>query len=481
MRISRIFNLNKTQYELDFVDIDPTQDLPLFVDPYFLAQRNDAWSIDASRTIRSFFQHLVTLLNQNQTRAARDLFMHLGEPNETSLGLSRGKPKGRGIGAGDANKIFVSLLKSRAVQTGIAEDLEDVRIFVDGIDKDKDSDMTTNIIRRHVIEYTQRQCELWEIPVAPSIPSGFFWNRADREWQTEYTSMLVVGNRKLLLVPKGIVSFRLAYTPQRYHQHFILNYLQHEHLRLNSALVKIRRRKDGTVIRYVLKKDVKQRVAPFTKEFIRSFTQNHPEVFRDFKSSTTRLPSSLLNEDIGARNLSAVVDHMIDTLNAIESVNRQATAYHRLAIGILEILFYPNLTYPQIEQEIHEGRKRIDITFDNAANDGFFYRLHTTYQTPAQFIFAECKNYSSDPANPELDQLAGRFGLNRGKFGLLLCRTISDMNLFLKRCSDTYADGRGIILPLVDDDLIRLLTSLKDGEPLAEHLLMERFRVVAMR
>src|SRR5690349_1753879 len=143
MRISQNFDLNKTQYELDFVDVDPAYDLPLFIDPYFLAQRNDAWSIDASRTVRSFFQHLVSLLNQNQIEAARQLFNHLGEPNETSLGLSRGRPQGRGIGTVDANKIFESLLESRAVQTGIAEDLEDTRIFVDGIDKDKTSDMTT--------------------------------------------------------------------------------------------------------------------------------------------------------------------------------------------------------------------------------------------------------------------------------------------------------------------------------------------------
>ncbi len=63
MKISEIFNLGKTQYELDFVDVDISGDLPLFIDPYFLAQRNDAWSIDASRSIRSFFQYLVTLLS----------------------------------------------------------------------------------------------------------------------------------------------------------------------------------------------------------------------------------------------------------------------------------------------------------------------------------------------------------------------------------------------------------------------------------
>ena len=55
MRITEIFGLQKTQYELDFVDIDTEGDTPLFIDSYFLAMREDPWSIDASRTIRSFF------------------------------------------------------------------------------------------------------------------------------------------------------------------------------------------------------------------------------------------------------------------------------------------------------------------------------------------------------------------------------------------------------------------------------------------
>jgi hypothetical protein len=479
MKISKIFNLEKTQYELDFVDVDISTDLPLFIDPYFLAQRNDAWSIDASRTIRSFFQHLVSLLANGFIDEARDMFTHLGEPNETCLGLSKKKPQGRGVGTKDARKIFKSLLESKAVETGLVEDLEDCRIFVDGIDKDKISDMTTNIIRKHLIDYTIHQCGLWNIPQAENAPSGFFWNRQEREWQTHYTQMLIVNERKILLVPKSITSFRLGYTPQRYHQHFVLNYLQHEHLKLNTALVKRRKRSE---VAYVTKKDVKANGAEFSKEFLRKFTEAHPEVFEDFKTSTAKIMSSPDNEEFDAPELNSVIDHLIEQLTNTPLGTPTATQYHRLVVGILELIFYPNLTCPQIEREIHDGRKRIDITFDNAALKGFFFRLHRTYKTPAQFVFVECKNYSADPANPELDQLAGRFSLNRGKFGLLLCRTFKDMNLFLARCTDTYRDDRGVILPLVDADLIQLLNAMKDEQDTAiESLLANRFREVALQ
>jgi hypothetical protein len=56
------------------------------------------------------------------------------------------------------------------------------------------------------------------------------------------------------------------------------------------------------------------------------------------------------------------------------------------------------------------------------------------------------------------------------------------MDLFLSRCADTYADDRGVILPLTDGDLIESLKAMKErNESLLESLLMERFRSIALK
>jgi hypothetical protein len=482
MRISEIFQLQKTQYELDFVDIDTGSDTPLFIDPYFLAMREDPWSIDASRTIRSFFQHLITLLQAGEIDNARELFSYLSEPNETRLGLSRNEPQGRGIGPVEADKLFISLLESQAVQSGVVEDLEDCRVFVRGIDKDKTSDMATNIIRGHLIQYTKAQCNLWGIPLYRDVPSGFMWNRSKRQWDQVHTEMLVVNDQKVLLVPKAVVSYAQRYSAQRYHRHFVLNFLQNEHLRWNSSLVRHDRRRDGTERVWVAKKDIEEEVAPMTKEFLAKFTQDHPEVFERFKTQSSQNLESISNEEITSADFDSVVDYLIAELNRIPRGSKDATRYHRTVTGIMELIFYPNLSSPQIEREIHSGRKRIDITFDNCAGSGFFYRLHNTHSIPSSFIFVECKNYKNDVANPELDQLSGRFGVNKGEFGLLLCREIDDLHTFLSRCADTYEDGRGLVIPLVDADLIGLLNALKAGTKRPEEILLqERFREIALR
>ena len=129
------------------------------------------------------------------------------------------------MGKGNADDIFESIRKSRALETGNLEHLEDMRLFVPNIDKDKVSDMTTNIIRKHLIDYTQQQCKLWDLPLTDNVATGFYWDRGARQWLNGHEPMFIVHGRKILLVPKGVVSYAKRYTPQQYHRYFVLNYL----------------------------------------------------------------------------------------------------------------------------------------------------------------------------------------------------------------------------------------------------------------
>lgn len=478
MKISERFQLGVTQYELDFVDIDTACDTPLFIDPHFLSISTDFVSAESSRTLRNFFQTFLTLVRTRELEQARRLFDNLHEPNETCLGLSKDAPRGNAIGEVDGEKLFQSIIASRAVETGIVEDIEDFRLFIEGIDKDKISDMTTNIIRKHLIRYTQDQCRLWNIPLQSNVQSGMCWDSATRMWVNFYTDMLVVNEKKIILTPKIMVSYAKKYTPQKYFNQFVLEFLQNDHLRRGSFLVQHRKNGDS----YVTKKSLKETVAPYSKELLANFTENHPDVFSDFKDWIKTSSKPLKNEDIVEDERVDIARYLIDKLNSIPPGNAAATQYHRVSVGILEFLLYPEIVSPVVEREIHDGRKRIDITFDNAASAGFFYRIHTTYQTPSQFIFVECKNYTREVANPELDQLSGRFSINRGKFGLLLFRQTDDMDTLLSRCNDTYVDGRGIILPFADSDLIAMLNNAINGifNPY-EQVFADKFRAVALR
>ncbi|MBE5804498.1 MAG: hypothetical protein E7316_08310 [Clostridiales bacterium] len=477
MKISEMFDLNKSQYELDFVDIDPNIDTPLFLDPYYIAKCEFPFAEKAHETIRSYFEFLLALLRGDQIAKARELFSYLGETNDICMGMSADKPSGHGMGPKDTLTIFKSLSDSRAILTGVMEDIEDFRIFVPNVDKDKVSDMTANIIKWHLIEYTKEQCDLHGIPLSSSIPTGYFWNKETLLWENKYAERLVIANRPILLVPKRIVSFTDKYTPTEYKQHFVLNFLQNEHLQMNSALVQ--KRKDGR--RYVTKKSIEENELPIDKAYLTNFTLMHPEIFKQFRDKTKSklrpMNGAMFSNDI---NLCELCSYLAEKLKSTPCGNDSASAYHTLIVGILELLLYPNLSNPKKEQQIHQGRKRIDITYNNSAETGFFFRLpnHDRSLT-CSFIFVECKNYSGEVANPELDQLSGRFSARRGRVGILACRNLDSSDGFMKRCADTYHDDRGLILPLCDDDLLIALEEYPQiGTEALENILESKLRQI---
>ena len=84
-----------------------------------------------------------------------------------------------------------------------------------------------------------------------------------------------------------------------------------------------------------------------------------------------------------------------------------AKTYERVIVDLLTALFYPALTNPDVQVRLHKRRKIVDATLTNMATTGFFGWIGNHH--PSSFIFVECKNHQSDPANPELDQLSGRF------------------------------------------------------------------------
>ena len=165
----------------------------------------------------------------------------------------------------------------------------------------------------------------------------------------------------------------------------------------------------------------------------------------------------------------------------IDTGNEQASKFHSLMIGIFEFLLYPNLTNPKKEQEINDGTKRIDICFTNSSNQGIFTWISEHVKISCPYIFFECKNYSKDIGNPELDQMIGRFSVRRGRLGIISCRKVNNMDLFLKRCGDSYKDDKGLIIPITDSDVLRCLDKNEQCRDEFEIVLKEKIDKIILK
>lgn len=460
MRFSRHFRLNQNQAQLDFVDIDVLRDMRLFVDPYAIQIKENEFSEACADQVRTFFDEVLSSLRKGDINRAQELTAYLSEPRETFLGFSKGRPRGRGVGRFQADQILNALRRSGAFQTGFLKDLAEAELFIEGISRDKISDLTTNVIRGLLIEYTQNECALHGIQLDQEVASGPIWDASRRRWYQSHVPLPVIEGRQVILVPKYFVRWRLSLDSQEFYNHYMLNFLREEHLSANSSLVRVLK---TTKERVVYKKDLREKY-PFIKEDLASFARKHPDVLREYKNlkgASGALGNEDLDEGFDERHFAHALR---ETLSRIPAGMRDAGKYHSFCLGLLTFLFYPDLINPIKEYEFLERRKRVDLKFTNAAEGGFFKRMGDSPETRSSLVFFECKNYSAELGNPELDQIAGRFSPRRGKLGFILCRTLVDAPLMERRCKDTAQDHRGYIIVLTDQKISQLLRLVETSQ-----------------
>lgn len=475
IRVSQYFSLGRTQAELDFVDVDVTTDTRVFISPTAIRLMDTPWAAECTSLIQDYFQEVLDAIRAGSDSRAKFLLRSLREPNETHLGLSSGESQGRSLGPKSAIEVWNALRKSAAVKSGLLQDLEETVLMIDGIGPDIISDITTNIIREPLIRYTQEACDYYDIPTQ-SVDSGPLWNQSQKTWGNRPEQLPMIKGEKVLLVPKIIVRRHPVYDADHYMRHFVLEYLKEiEESDPTSDLVRIL--KDGT--RKGLKGKIGERYGfkIDRKKAITKQTIKNPKLLEDYKSSREAAAIPLTHSEIaGAAHVQAPDwDALLKAVTVLTPGAADADAYEKAIEGLLSALFYPSLVHPQRQRKINNGRKRLDIVYSTRGNNDFFEWVHKKYTAP--YFLVECKNYKNDVANPEVDQLIGRFGPSKGKVGLLVCRKIEDRALLTARLRDAAKDGQGYIIALDDSDLAKLVASAKGQNLFADDfkLLRDRF------
>lgn len=115
--------------------------------------------------IEAFWGELIKAVRANDHFEVDELLSGLSEPHETRLGYSFSKHSGNSVGDKLKPKIIDAIRRNKAVRTGVLSHFCDVELFIEDIGCDRISDITTKIIKEVLIEYTQEQCVLLDIPM----------------------------------------------------------------------------------------------------------------------------------------------------------------------------------------------------------------------------------------------------------------------------------------------------------------------------
>lgn len=486
MRVSEYYTLELTQPSLDFVDVRLDTDVPLFVDPTALNLLDTEWGVRCRSIIHDYFGLVLECITNGEHDKAKALLGQLGEPNETHLGLSKKRSRGHGMGKILADKMWEALSESSAVRTGIITDLEDTALLIDGIASDVISDIVTNLIREPLLEYTAEMANQYGIPLQ-TRRTRRIWDIQAKKWVVKDMpqAITIVDNReeRLLLVPKAIVRKSISYDAGVYYNQYLVEKLQEEEM--DRGFVRII--KSTGEHKPPTKTSIKENHLDADgkinqKEQNRTLTPERLDVLERFKQETADNPKPVLDHQQIADEAETPPpdwDKLLKDLIDIPSGRNDATQFEKATQALFTALFYPWLAHPMPQTKQNNGRKRVDITYYNVATDDFFGWVKSHYTAP--YIFVECKNYTTDIGNAELDQLSGRFGTSKGQVGISVSRQINDRDKIDASCRDTAQQGRGFIIALDDEDLKALVDAVKNkpsGERL--NLLRERFNELVL-
>ena len=434
-----------SQFEVDFIIPLNGIDLRLGIDPFLLYKSRDEEFKQLHSLILKVFNETISCYKQGNRDFAQYI-LNFPEVSEIGLGYSKSSKDGSGAGT-FYNALILDILSSTPdiLDRGFKH-IEELQLLSTGIGADRISDIVANLLKQYLIEYTQKQCELWNIPLMRDVPISHIFDSNNMEWFDGYFDLpLSPFNKKpILLVPRRIIRI-LPW----------INYNDFYRLEFTAFLraKKIKKQLNKNIVIETSRKEI-ERIDRYIKN----------------KEATANLAEPSINY-LDLNKLAEQSDKFKKELQEIPSGTEHSTIYQNIMLSIFNYLFEPDLTNGKKEVATIHGTERRDIIFTNESDKPFFSYLRNTYKN--LLIMFEAKNVSQ-LSNNHYAQTATYLGDKLGHTGFILTRNTVPKNQILKAIS-IFNNDRKVILALTDEDINFMLDLKKAGrDPMA--YLTDKYR-----
>lgn len=219
-----------------FLDVDVDDDNRMFVDPFKVRLGNGptTFANAAIACMSSFFDEITRSVvsgNLAQRRRGQELLTHFEEPRETRLGMSKHGCDGHGGADGVGQDIWDTLDGDAAVlvRVGVLHQIEDLAMFVEGIDKDITSDVTTRVIFGPLIDFTNDCVARFPQLAGGTGIKGFtrqVWDPVSLTWVRRKVTLPSVDGKPLVLIPAEWTTRNLLLSATRLYETELLSWVQ---------------------------------------------------------------------------------------------------------------------------------------------------------------------------------------------------------------------------------------------------------------
>ncbi len=439
---------NIDQYDVDFVIPRLGVDIPVGIDPFLLFKSRDPWLKEIHRTLVDFFNEGIRSVYRNKHHDPHSVF-DFPEPPEVGLGYSKNSKRGSGVTNNLSSLIINTLKAAPELQERGIRHIEEMQLLSIGIGPDRISDITVNVLKTALIDYTQRQCELWDIKLTKDVPVQHVLDLERQEWFDGYYNLPIspIDRTPIILVPRRIVRA----LPWINYDDFVKTEF--------AAYLRAKQTKRNFGKKILMPKASKKEV---TEISCREIERVDRYIAKKEASARDAQPSC---EYLGDRSLNEQAELLEKRLQNLPLGKESAHQFQQLVLEILNYLFNPELIDGRLEVRTIDGTERRDIIFTNDSDETFWSYLRTEHSSI--LLMFEAKNKMS-VSNNDVAQVATYLGDRIGRIGFIVMRSrVAEAQT--RKAFSVYNDShpRKVILFINDEDLKYMLSvRCQGGNPM---------------
>lgn len=434
-----------SQFQVDFVIPRVGIDLPIGIDPFLLFKSWDPELRSLHDLILNTFNKGIGYIRENQRDKVRYLF-DFPEAFEIGLGYTSKSKRGAGIGNFLSELIIETFTNSPLLLERGVKHIEEMQLVSFGIGPDRISDISANIIKQYLIEYTQKQCQLWKIPLIRDVPISHIFDSEDCTWFDGYFDLPIspIDQLPILLVPRRIVRTLPWINYDDFFRMEFSAYLTAKKVR--GQLKSLSKKKSIPEIPRITDKEQVIKISRMEVERVDRYVKAKEDAAANAQPSL-----SYLDQQYFCPEAQGLKEKLLGIIPGAE----QAGEFQKLILKILNFLFSPELIDGELEVETFDGTERRDIIFTNDSDETFWDYIRKEHSSI--FLMFETKNVAKVDNN-HLNQTATYLGDRLGFLGFIVTRNPLEVAQERKALS-IYNDShpRKIILAISDKDIYRML------------------------
>lgn len=431
-RLTDYHGIFASQGEVDFAIPFLEEDIPLYVDPFLLWRSPSQQDQALHTSLINSFNRQNWLIHKGRADEAIQNLIIASECDEVGFGVSS-KRKGKRIGAAVAGQILdLFRLTPHYRQFGFAH-FEEIQLYIDGISKDRVSDIACSFLKSFLIDYTIEQCLTLGIPLA-KVRLQTLHDYKSQTFQADVDVELPVNpdsDAPILLVPKRWLRF--------------VPWINFDDYFAKACP------KDDVVNKYG--SDERVRVLMFNRDNY-GLVANYTKIKERTASDCHNDPLFKQIPVLSARRKLAEIKTLPTGIN-----DKADKRYENAVSQLLASLLYPHLDFAATQNRSDGGSTIRDLIFYNNRSVDFLQEILNDYHS--RQLVMEIKNVRAIERE-HINQLNRYLTNEFGAFGVFVTRNPLPRAMF-RNTIELWSGQRRCIIALTDAD-IELMVEVFDSK-----------------